>query len=87
MPHIPFTSYSASVLAQDRNSLDLVERIYRTNQPIALACDQMGVEFQEEMLGDLATCTHCGVWWHDFELTQDDDGNDLCKFCDVYYNF
>ena len=87
MPHIPFSSYSAKDLVLDRNSQDLVEKIYRTNQSISLACDQIGIEFNQEMLGDLTQCTHCNVWWHDYELTVDADGNDLCKFCKVYYDF
>jgi hypothetical protein len=87
MPHIPFIYYSPSVLVQDRNSQDLVEKIYRTNKSISLACDELNVEFEEEMLGDLSACTQCGIWWHSHELIQDDSGNDLCRFCDVYYNF
>lgn len=87
MPHIPFTSYSAKDLALDRISGDLVEKLYRTNHSIAQACDEMGVEFDEDMLEDLCQCTHCNVWWYAYELVQDADGNDLCKFCKVYYDF
>lgn len=87
MPHIPFTSYCVKDLVLDRVSGDLVEKIYRTNHSIAQACDEMGVEFHQDMLGDLCQCTHCGCWWHAYELDQDADGNDLCKFCKVYYDF
>lgn len=82
---IPFTSYSAKDLILDRNSTSLIEKLYRTNQSIALACEQIGVEFQEEMLGDLEACTHCGVFWHSYELTSDEDDNNICKFCETYY--
>ena len=82
---IPFSATSPVDLVLDRNSNKLIDKIYRTNQSIALACEQIGVEFSEEMMGDLEACTHCGVYWHSFELSPDTDDNNVCKFCETYY--
>lgn len=83
--NVPFSAVSSKDLVLDRNSNNLIDKLYRTNHSIALACEQMGVEFNEEMMGDLEACTHCGVYWHSFELSPDEDDNNICKFCETFY--
>lgn len=82
---IPFSYTSSKNTTFDRNSDSLIEKLYRTNQSIQLACEELDVEFEEGMLGDLEPCTHCSVFWHSYELTPDEDGNNVCKFCETYY--
>jgi hypothetical protein len=66
----------------------LAAALYRTNHSIERGCEEAGILsklFDDNMLEDLYQCTHCNVWWHDYELTPDDDDNEICKFCVNYY--
>lgn len=63
----------------------LIEELYRTNTSIMTACENLGIEFDIDLLEDLETCTNCGVWWHSYELLPDLDDNNICKFCEGYY--
>lgn len=63
----------------------LIDLLYRTNRSIMDACEELGTEFDIEMLEDLEACTNCNVWWHSYELIPDLDDNNICKFCEGYY--
>lgn len=63
----------------------LADRLYRTNTSIKDACEELDIEFRQELLEDLETCTHCSIWYHSYQLIPDDDGNNICKFCEGYY--
>lgn len=63
----------------------LVEELYRTNRSIRTACENLGIEFEADMLEDLEQCSHCNIWYHSFELLPDLDDNNICKFCESYY--
>jgi hypothetical protein len=64
---------------------ELTEILYRTNRSISSACEELSAVFAMEDLEDLEQCSHCNVWWHDYELIPDQDDNQVCKFCGTYY--
>lgn len=63
----------------------LIKALYKKNTSVLEACKELGIEFEEEMLGDLERCTHCNIWYHSFELLPDQDDNDICKFCETHF--
>lgn len=67
----------------------LQQVLYRTNKSIPAALAELGVVLEETdintSLGDLQTCTHCNVWFHDHQLIPDLDDNQICSFCAGYY--
>lgn len=83
--HIKYSSSSPKDLALDRGSLVVTERLYRTNTSLVQVCKELGISTDNVDLGDLETCTHCGVWWRSYELTPDLDDNNICRFCEGYY--
>jgi hypothetical protein len=65
--------------------MKLVDVLYRTNRVVGDACEELGIEFSEELLEDLEQCTHCNIWWYSYELIPDLDENNICKFCCGHY--
>lgn len=67
----------------------LTDVLYRTNQSIANALLELDIhptEIElEELLEDLAQCSHCNIHYWDYELIPDLDGLPICKFCSSYY--
>lgn len=63
----------------------LVDALYRTNQNVLDTCEELGIEYNVDLLEDLEQCSHCNIWWHGYELLPDLDGNNICKFCEGYY--
>lgn len=64
---------------------DLTDYLYRTNTSIINACEDLGIEYDNEDLNDLEQCTSCGIWWWSYELAPDLDENNICKFCESNY--
>lgn len=83
--HTKYTYYSPSVSALDKDSSALVAMLYRTNQSIKTACEDLEIEYQSEMTDGIEQCSHCSIWYYDHELIEDLDGNILCKFCEQWY--
>lgn len=63
----------------------LTDALYRTNRSIMDVCHELGIDYNEEDLEDLSPCDNCSIWYWAYELMQDVDGLDTCKFCDTHY--
>ena len=64
---------------------ELSSFLYRTKISIPDACEELGIEYNKDDLEDLSSCTHCGIWYWEYELIPDLDENNICKFCSQYY--
>jgi hypothetical protein len=85
--HTKYTYYSPHDSEVDKDSMKLGKYLYRKRMTVQEACKDLGIDFEEEMLGDLEQCTSCSVWWHTHELLEDpEDGTNLCKYCESYYS-
>ena len=65
--------------------MELVNYLYRTNNSIIKACEDLNIEFSSDLLEDLEQCSQCSTWYYSYELIPDQDYNNICKFCVVHY--
>lgn len=49
------------------------------------ACKELGIDYEEDLLEDLARCQTCNIWYYEYELMQDVDGYNTCRWCDHHY--
>lgn len=63
----------------------LTDRLYRTNHSIPEVCEELGIEYTEELIEDCARCDACGIWYYEYELMLDTDGLNTCRWCDENY--
>jgi hypothetical protein len=65
------------------NTVELV--LNKTRKTIREACIEAGIEFEEDLVPNLETCTSCMTWYKHSIFKKDLDGNLICTQCYNWY--
>jgi hypothetical protein len=62
----------------------LDKALYRTRNSFRQACQEAGIDYNDELNTSLGECAHCNIWLKPKELIPDLDNNPICKTCFTY---
>jgi hypothetical protein len=65
------------------SSIDKIERsLIKTRKTLYEVCRELGLDVpdRDELVVD--QCTHCNTWNFKYKLSEDLDGNPICRYCE-----
>lgn len=63
--------------------LEKVERaLVTTRRPLWEVCREFNIDMPDQDELCVSNCTQCSVWHYNYKLSEDLDGNPVCKYCE-----